>query len=918
MTNFSITFTKPWLLLLLVPALLLTLIPYFRLNKRYRCTRNRIVSMTLHVVIMLLAVSLLAGVGIDYDLPNDKNEVIILVDASFSEEKLEDEKNDFIRAVIDSNNAAFKLGIVTFGYDQVYAAELTKDMSTVYTSYLQAPLPDTTATDVEAALNYVATLFEYPETARIVLISDVMETDGSVAKSIKSVAAKGIKVDTVYMSDDSRDDEVQLIGMERPEERIEVGSAFSVKLSVQSNYSGSAVVTPYDNNVAGIPMEIELKEGIQEIFIPFEFSLPGLHRMSFEIESAGDTLAQNNVFHSYIYLEIFNDILVIESNHNESEALCRMLKDELNATVMNVGSIPNAITTVNDLRQYDEIVLVNIANSDMPEGFVELLHTYVHDYGGGLFTICGNEADENPNDEEWTANAYTREDMFVNNTPTLYQQMLPVEVINYTPPTAVMIVIDRSGSMTTDTNNKPLPENENKLIFAKNGAVECVELLSERDYVGIMTFSDNVTTHIDLTPRTQRDKILAAIEHIDGEEAGGTVFSVALENAGIALAAKTDVENKHIIFITDGEPSAGDAERYKYWLQENAKKGITTSVIGVRCTTTAKNTMTTLLTNYAGMSEENFHDVTDLNSASSTIKKDFEVNKILDVNYETFIPKINDNNSPIVNGILQENMPALDGFYGVKAKEDADVILSSRFTPIYAQWSYGLGRVGTFACDLNGTWSSSFIDTPEGNAIVNNIIASLFPLDDLKPREIEVEHEGSNYFTKLNVFTDLIDDQYIEVTITSPATEGGDPTVQTLTAGANDNYSRLSFTVKTPGIHEIVTSKRAADGTLLAETVVYKALPYSMEYNVFTDKDAAKALSEQLATDGRGVIIEEPYQVYENAAKVRHVDIDPRIPMMIALLVLFLMDIAVRKFKWKWPHELIRDRRAKKAMSQRR
>ena len=45
-------------------------------------------------------------------------------------------------------------------------------------------------------------------------------------------------------------------------------------------------------------------------------------------------------------------------------------------------------------------------------------------------------------------------------------------------------------------------------------------------------------------------------------------------------------------------------------------------------------------------------------------------------------------------------------------------------------------------------------------------------------------------------------------------------------------------------------------------------------------------------------------------------DIDPRIPMMIALLILFLLDIAVRKFKWKWPHELIRDRKAKKAMAQ--
>ena len=911
MTNFSITFSNPWLLLLLVPAALLTLIPYFRLNKRYRCTRNRIVSMALHVVIMVLAVALLAGLGIDYDLPNDKNEVILLVDASFSEEALTEEKNQFIKDVVDSNNSAFKLGIVTFGYDQVYAAELTKDMSTVYASYLQAPLPDVTATDVESALSYAATLFEYPETARIVLISDVLETDGSVAKTIKSVAAKGIKVDTVYMSDDSRDDEVQLIGMERPEERIEVGSPFSVKLSLQSNYQGTATITPYDNDVAGIPFELELKEGIQDIFVPFEFTLPGLHRMSFEIVAGGDTLAENNVFHSYIYLEIFDDILVIESNHNESEALCRMLKDELNATVMNIGSVGGTLTTVDDLRRYDEIVLVNISNGDMPEGFVALLHTYVHDFGGGLFTICGNAPDSNPNDEEWTANAYTREDMY----GTLYQDMLPVEAINYTPPTAVMIIIDRSGSMTTYPDGQPLPESENKLLFAKNGAVECVQLLSERDYVGIMSFSDLYTEHIELTPRTQRDKILAAIEHIDGEKGGGTNFSPALERAGKALAAMTDVENKHIIFISDGEPSAGDADRYKFWLQENAKNGITTSFIGVRCATSAKDTMKILLTQYAGMSEENFHDVVDLNSASSTIKKDLEVNKIMDVNYETFTPKINDVNSPIVEGILQENMPTLDGFYGLKAKEDADVILSGRFTPIYAQWSYGLGRVGTFACDLNGTWSSSFIDTPEGNAIVNNIVASLFPLEDLKPKEIEVEHEGGNYFTKLNIFTDLIDDQYIEVTVTSPATAGGESEVQTLTAGAGDNYSRLSFTVKTSGIHEIVTRKRSADGTLLAETVIYKALSYSREYNVFTDKDAAKALSEQLATDGRGIIIEEPYQVYENAAKLRHVDIDPRIPMMIALLILFLLDIAVRKFKWKWPHELIRDRKAKKAMA---
>jgi hypothetical protein len=33
---------------------------------------------------------------------------------------------------------------------------------------------------------------------------------------------------------------------------------------------------------------------------------------------------------------------------------------------------------------------------------------------------------------------------------------------------------------------------------------------------------------------------------------------------------------------------------------------------------------------------------------------------------------------------------------------------------------------------------------------------------------------------------------------------------------------------------------------------------------------------------------------------------------MIAVLVLFLLDVAVRKFKWKWIHEIVRDNKEKK------
>jgi len=136
MTNFNVNFTNAWWLLLLIPAVALTLISYFRLNKRYRCTRNRIVSISLHLVIMLLAIALLAGLSFDYYKPNTETEVILLVDSSFTTEETADASDNFIKNVIDNCDSMYKLGIVKFGYDQVYAVELTNDLEKASSSYL--------------------------------------------------------------------------------------------------------------------------------------------------------------------------------------------------------------------------------------------------------------------------------------------------------------------------------------------------------------------------------------------------------------------------------------------------------------------------------------------------------------------------------------------------------------------------------------------------------------------------------------------------------------------------------------------------------------------------------------------------------------------------------------------------------------
>ena len=103
MVNFSIKFSNPWFLLLLIPSLFLALWPYFRMNKRYRKTRNRITSIALHITVMVLSICVLAGITFEYDLPNKENEVILLVDISDSGSEGMEDKNDFVKTVIEQN-----------------------------------------------------------------------------------------------------------------------------------------------------------------------------------------------------------------------------------------------------------------------------------------------------------------------------------------------------------------------------------------------------------------------------------------------------------------------------------------------------------------------------------------------------------------------------------------------------------------------------------------------------------------------------------------------------------------------------------------------------------------------------------------------------------------------------------------------
>ena len=928
MFNFEICFDHPWLLLLLIPAALFTLVPYFRIKKRYRRTRNRIISLVLHMLVMTLSILLLSGFAVRYYVPNEQNEIILLVDVSDTENEAKENRDIFIQNVLsESGDDGFNIGVVTFGFDQVYAVPLTTEIDTIYDAYLEAAVPDTTATNIEDALEYAAGLFNYPKTGKIVLITDAKETDGAVRDVISSIAAKGISIDAAYVPSNYADVDAQIINVALPEQYIGLEEEVDIVINLKSNVAGTAQISLYDNDeLADQAQSFELVDGMQSIIVTHFFKDVGLHELHFQL-AFDDSLEKNNEYTTYYDLQVYNKLLIIESKDGQSEALVSMLngtEDKYQISVVNVAG-DKMPASMDALRMYDQIILNNVANQDLPEGFDEMLQSYVSDYGGGLFTAGGKNA-------KGEAHAYNKKDMY----GSIYQEMLPVQVFNYTPPIGVMIILDSSGSMLGNSDY-------GGTIFdsAKAAALACLDVLYERDYVGIMTLDTNQATILEMTPRTQETKIREALTALK-PSGGNTVFGDSINAAGLKLRdMKGKVAKLHMIVISDGMTEA--ASTYEDKIKDFYEKdGTTFSVIGIGMEDSAR----TAMTNAVALGHGRLYDVPATGkiteSLINSVKSDLNVPKVEDVNEEPFAPQVNNALSPLVRDLARDPVDRdrltmnLGGFYGARLKEGADLVLMGNYTvPIYAQWKYGEGMVGSFMSDLQGTaWSAEFMGSQDGQTFLKRAIDNLMPTSNIRPNDITISLTEDNYTNTMSVFAKLKDGESVKgelIRETASGTEvislnevqenGGNTTFYTSSAlTATNKYSHCKFIVKESGVYTIRLTKYDKDGNQVGDPLlVHKDFAYSEEYDQTStpSKDDLALLLHDITTKGEGKVmvdLQDVEPVFEGfVIKIEKV-FDPRWSFMITVIVLFLLDVAVCKFKFKWIHEIIFDRKRKKEL----
>ncbi len=970
MQNLYIHFTYPWLLLLLIPAFLITLIPYFRLSRKYRRTRNRITSVVLRCIVMVLCITVLSGIQFVYEIPTDANEVIILVDVSDTQKDVKARRDKFVETVIsDGQLDNFKIGVVTFGFDQVYAVPLTFDNASIYKAYEDAELPDTCATDIAAALNYTKDLFTNPKTAKIVLVTDGKETDESAANVIRSIAAQGTKVDTAYISDKAVKSDVQVIGVQLPDYHVNVGEECSVGVTLNSNVSCEISVDLYDNDVkhnANGSRTISVEAGKQTtVSFTHIFDELGLHQLAVKIneaEGTNNSVTQNDEYHSYTFLEKFNNLLVLEGFEGQSQYISDILTtdDNFKVTVKTLNGDAELPATIEELCEYDQVILNNVANSDLPEGFDNLLFQYVNDYGGGMFTVGGCELDgngENIKDEKGNIvpHAYSRADMY----GSVLQQMLPVQSIDYTPPVGVVFLLDTSGSMA-DTSGTP--DGQTRLEWATNALSSLfntgAEFLSERDKVGLITLDDQYTIVMPMTSRAESSKIISRINSVDTPN-GGTKYAGSIERAARLLRTEKDVSVRHVVIVSDGLPNDPESD-YLPLVEEYYKtNNITFSAIligsgeGTREAEVLRNLVNAgggLDKTESGQPRSRLFALSDIKDLSSALKTDLMAEEIKAVKYKKFKPYIENNFSSVVRGLERDEEGTnrylnieLDGFFGTKARDGVDVVLigmpGEYNVPIYAQWRVGKGSVGSFMSDLYGGWSKEFLEAGDGKKFLENVVNALLPAESVRPSSLNVSLKADNYINRLSVLTDLEDGESVSAqiidigspdaeplslnTVTAAPVDGkltDLPVFTTLALDSSNGYTRCDFVVRRSGIYKIVLQKLAANGDVIDTFETYKEFSYSKEYDLLTSDEITIAENnlQTLARRGNGSVIEDiedPREVYEGFITALVNLFDPRIILISIAIVLVLLDVAVRKFKFKWPHEIIRSIREERGQN---
>jgi len=677
----SINFNRIYPLLFIIPSIFILWFTYRKfLSKHYlRSTVFRGIT----VLLVILSLCQIHVIRIA-----EETTTIFLADMSHSTEESKLDMEEFINDAVKVKGDKDLIGVIAFANEA--KVEQVPSLTPLYNQFETNINGE--FTNIQTGLISSNALIPNDTKRRIILMTDGYENIGDARKQISGIVSSDTAIDIVDYSLHEFS-EVQFEEIAVPK-KVEKNQTITVQASIYSNVLTKGSLYIYSNNQVKFEKVINIEPGENLYAFTDTISDSGLVTYSGQIIVDKDTYIENNHVSTYTFVNDLPRLLIVQGEDEQALNLIGMLE---NSALMDIR-LPNEVpSSIEELIKYDGYILSNISIENLEPEFLVHLEEAIRMQGKGLL-VTGGETSFGPG-------GYYK---------TLLESILPVNMDakpkEEKPNLALMLVIDKSGSMSSGEYGV------SQMELAKEAAIRSLEVLEDKDYIGVLGFDSSPKWVVEPVKATDKDKIEDQIASLG--PGGGTSIQPSLKLA-IEELDKLDAGLKHIILLTDGQ---AETTGYLPLLETMNNKGMTLSTVAVG--SGADKNLLKLLAEYGNGRYYSTGVFSDIPSIFT--KEAFMAGKKY-LNNVTFYPRVSAD-SPIISGI--DALPELDGYVAVSSKEQAKVILSGPDNdPILASWQYGLGRSVAYTSDMKGLWSKKWLEWDSNQSFWINTVSWLVQQD---------------------------------------------------------------------------------------------------------------------------------------------------------------------------------------------
>lgn len=579
-----------------------------------------------------------------------------------------------------------------------------------------------TGTDPGAAIQLGLATMRREAMHRMLLIWDGNKTQGDLDAAISAAAAAHVPIDVMPLNYNVTN-EVLVQSFSAPTMKNEK-EPFALTLVLQStnNKPVTGTVTLYRQERPMETRKVTLNPGAN----PLRFRVPGLvqggvhqFRATFDIDSPapavagqkalppGDTLGQNNSATAFTFVKGKGQTLLVDNTpENQGFHLQRALMAEGieidSKTIIKPEAFPNNLI---ELQSYDSIILSNVpagAGGLSDEQF-KMLASYVHDMGGGLLCIGGPDT--------YGAGGWQGRKI---------EDVLPV---------AMDIPAQRQiakGALVLIFHSIEFADGN---YWGEQCGIKASEALSERDEIGVISYDwggknkgpnlNGAAWDFPLKEKGDGTGVTAAIKQMQQGDMPdfGDVMNVALNGInGQGGLIRSNARQKHVIIISDGDPSAPPAALIKQYQDQK----VTVSTVSVYphngdpdgLPPNMKNIAKDLKGKAYGPINNNPQQLPQIFIKEASIVRRNLIQESLDPN-PPFNVAMRESANDFMKGIAG-SVPALTRgqvLVGRKPSPQIDIPMDTgkNKDPLLAYWQAGLGRVICYMSDATPRWSAAMV-----------------------------------------------------------------------------------------------------------------------------------------------------------------------------------------------------------------